>query len=156
MAYLPSTDPFAELKALLIAPSAYVDEIESLEPGWVAGQLEFLSRWIDARLRKRYAAPFAEPYPVVLQGWLAALMDPLIYQKRGIDPTDLQLTTIVERRDNALLEIKEAADAVDGLFDLPLRNDTTATGIAKGAPLGYSEVSPYSWSHNQRESALDE
>jgi len=55
-----------------------------------------------------------------------------------------------EQHDIAVAELKEAADSKDGLFDLPLRADTTATGVSKGGPRGYSEASPYTNLDRQR------
>ena len=48
------------------------------------------------------------------------------------------------------LELKEAADAEKGLFELPLRaTDTTGSAINAGGPMGYSEQSPYTWTDRQ-------
>jgi len=146
----------SEFKSLTIAPAAYVDAIEAAEAGWTLAQLNSLSGWIDGRLRKRYAAPFTAPVPETVRQWLAALVTHVVYLKRGVDPTDREMGNVVAWRDEARAEIKEAADSKDGLFDLPLRADTTTTGIVKGAPLGYAEASPYTWSKLQREAAEDD
>jgi len=144
----------AELKGATLAPASYVDAIEAEEPGWTLGRLTTWSAWIDARLRKRYAAPFATPYPVTVTGWLAAIVTWEIYLKRGVNALDQQATDIRELATAAKAEVLEAANAVGGLFDLPLRANTTATGIALGEPLGYSEASPYTWTSEQRDAAI--
>jgi hypothetical protein len=146
----------SEFKARTIMPSAYVTEIERTDSGWTATRLELNSAEIDARLSKRYATPFGSPAPVAVQRWLTALTTLDCYLKRGFDPTDKQGELYVRHRDEALAEVKEAASAVDGLFDLPLRGDTNASGISKGFPLAYSEQSPYAWTDGQRNVGVSE
>lgn len=133
----------AEFRAETLMPGSDVDTLETLHPGWIAGQLESWSRQIDARLRKRYGVPFAEPYPIAVQGWLARIVTLRAFLKRGVDPTDAQFEVIKEDADNAVNEIKEAADAVDGLYDLPLLDTGDASAISKGGPKSYSEAGPY-------------
>lgn len=154
MAYLTN----AQFKLLTIAPAVYVDQIEALEAGWTQAQLDHWSIWIDSRLKKRYAAPFdtASP-PTVVRGWLARIVTEELYLKRGVDATDEQFVRVTERAKDARDEVKEAAESKEGLFELPLRQDAPgATGVTKGAPLAYTEVSPYTWSRLQREAAIDE
>ncbi len=152
MAYLDLTS----FKALTIMPAADVDGIESVAPGWILGQLTYWSGWLDSRLRKRYAAPFALPYPEAVTGWLARIVTVRAYLKRGVDQTDEQFLSIKEDAAEAMEEIKEAADSVVGLFDLPLREDTTASGISRGGPFAYTEASPYVWTDVQADAGRDE
>ena len=141
----------ASLKSITLAPSAYIDAIEALEPGWTLGRLGFLSSWLDDRLRKRYAVPFASPYPVTVTGWIEQLIRIEIYQKRGTDATDEQLQSARDAAQAAKDEIKEAADSVTGLFELPLRSDLAdASGVTKPMPLAYSEHGPYNGTRNAR------
>lgn len=134
----------AQFKSLSTMPSASIDELENvLAPGWIDAQLELVSADIDARLRKRYAAPFSAPVPLKVRAWVARIVTREAFLKRGIDPTDRQFETIDAAATKADQEITEAADSEKGLFDLPLREDTTATGISRGGPYGYSEASPY-------------
>lgn len=135
----------ATFKLLSIMPASYADEIEALEAGWIETQLNYWSRWIDSRLRKRYAVPFEAPVSEVVTGWLTRIVTLKCYQKRGVDPTDAQFADVKDDAEHAQQEIKEAAESRDGLFDLPLRADDPSSAITKGAPLGYSEVSPYTW-----------
>lgn len=124
-----------------------VDQLEVMQPGYLLAQLTTISARIEARLRKRYAVPFAAPAPEAALDWCTRLTTPRAYAKRGYnpssDPSFAQL--IADDAKAAEAEIDAAADAVNGLYDLPLRQDTTATGIVKGSPLGYSETSPYAW-----------
>ncbi len=139
MAYLTKTT-FA---ALTVMPSVDVDALEVVAPGWIDAQLDYWSGWIDSRLAKRYAVPFSSPPPDAVKGWLARIVTLRAYMKRGIDPNDAQFSEIKADADAAGVELKEAADSGEGLFDLPLREDTASSGIARGGPLVYSEASPY-------------
>ena len=147
-------------KALTVAPAVYVDQIEAAEAGWTLAQLEYWSRRIDARLKKRYAVPFSEltaETPTVVKGWLADIVTPRIYKKRGVDATDEQYADVVEDAKTAWGEVREAADSPDNLFELPLKQTSPGeTAVTKGSPLVYTEGSPYEWSELQRKRADDE
>jgi len=145
MAYL-NRSAFANLTVL---PASDLEAIESVAAGWLDVQLEAASRWIDARLSKRYAVPFGTPAPEIVRAWVARIVTLRAMLRRGVDPSDLQFQVIKEDADAALAEIREAADADAGLFDLPLRGDLTVSGIARGGTRGYSEASPYVWMDEQ-------
>lgn len=135
-------------RSLTLMPDTHVDELEENYPGWLLGQLTSRSRWLDSRLRKRYAAPFAAPYPETVIGWLCDIVTLRAMLKRGVDPTDAQFSEIKARHDAAETQVTEAADSEKGLFDLPLATGggpLTSTGISQGGPLVYSEQSPYAW-----------
>lgn len=138
----------AEFKLRTVMPPGYVDEIETSQAGWLDQQSDSLARWIDSRLRKRYAVPFASP-PETVKAWEATLLTERAYLRLGADPTDKQTARIFEAADTARAEIHEAAEAVNGLFDLPLL-PTDDTAISQGTPLVYSESSPYVWADAQR------
>lgn len=131
-------------KDLTTLPAEYVDELEVLRAGWLAAQIDAESAWIDARLGKRYATPF-DPIspPVMVERWVAWLVTMNAWSRRGYDPNTADIQPTLDGFKQAKEEIKEAADAVDGLFELPLRSDTTAQGISRGGPRTYSEASPY-------------
>lgn len=152
MSYL-DLNAFAALTKL---SSKNIDDAESDYPGWIDGQLSHWSRWIDARLAKRYAVPFSEPVPEVVKGWLRSIVDPEVLTKIGMDPSDLDVDRIDRDALTAKEEIKEAANAQFGLFDLPLRADTRRSGISKGAPFAYTEASPYTWRDEQARSGRRE
>lgn len=141
---------------LTVCPSGYLDAIDLGTPGWVDAQLEHVSAWIDARLSKRYSVPFAEPYPIAVLGWLVRIVTVRCYIKRGVDATDEQFTTIRDDAVAAEAEVKEAADSQFGLFELPLRANTTQTGVTHSGPWGYSEQSPYAWADEQRRVGREE
>lgn len=115
--------------------------------------------WLDSRLKKRYAAPFAAmpDTPPVVIGWLTRILDAELYYKRGISAKDEQWPEILQRAKDAKAEVKEAADSEKGLFELPLNATAPGeTSVSRGGPLGYTEQSPYSWSVVQRDAARDE
>jgi hypothetical protein len=145
-----------EFKLLTIAPSALVDAIEIVTPGWTANRLLHRSAWLDVRLAKRYDAPFQSPYPDVVRLWLDALVTFDAYHKRGVDPDDLQFRDVAESAKKTEAEVLEAADSDKGLFELPLRANTSANGVTKSFPKGYSEQSPYVWTDVQSETAREE
>jgi hypothetical protein len=144
MAYLT----LEQFKALTVMPASYVDAIDAAAPGWLAAQLEYWSDWINARLRKRYGAPFAEPYPGAVTGWLQRIVTEQAWLKRGVDAQDQQFERISNSADEAKKEVLEAADSSVGLFDLPLRDDSTASGIRPDGFV-YSEQSPYVFQDEQ-------
>jgi hypothetical protein len=125
------------------APSETVDEVELRYPGWIDFRLAIKSQWIDSRLRKRYATPFVSPYPLVIVDWLSRIVTPIMMRKRGVDAADEEYLEYVKDRETAEKEVLEAANAEEGLFDLPLRADTSVPGIVAPQVLGYSESSPY-------------
>jgi hypothetical protein len=127
-----------ELKELTFAPDVVVDRVPTV---WLDAMLESKSRWIDSRLRKRYAVPFTTP-PSVVKLWLARIVTPAIYLRDGVPPSDEQFVTMAEDQEAAEAEIQEAANAEGGLFDLPVAGGSESD-ITKGGPLGYSEASPY-------------
>jgi len=134
-----------------VMPAEHLETIEALSPGWLATQLEQQSAWLDARLRKRYSAPFASPYPAAVLGWLTDIVTLAAYLRRGVNAQDEQFQLIKEAAQNARAEVREAADSQTGLFDLPLASGESA--ISKGGPFGYSEQSPYVGFDVQRDAA---
>lgn len=139
MAYLT----VAQFRTESLMPGVQVDALEAEHAGFLEARLARRSDAIDARLRKRYAAPFASPVPGKVIEWLLAGVTLAAYLKLGVDPLDAQIADIKEAATTADAELLEAANSETGLFDLPLRADTTATGISKGGPMSYSEASPY-------------
>lgn len=146
----------ARYRLLAAIPGVYIDDVEHAAPGFTESQLEIFSAWLDSKLAKRYAAPFRAPYPIVIEPWLARLVTPQVMLKRGVNSTDEQWTHIVDQEKTTRTEVQEAANAETGLYDLPLRADTDASGIARGFPAGYSEASPYVWTTIQAQRARQE
>lgn len=152
---------FDGFRNLTTLPSSFVDDVEKVSPGWVELQLEYWSRWIDSRLRKRYATPFAAfdatpPTPPTVQGWLTRIVTLRVWLKRGVDPNDLQFETINEDAKSAQAEILEAANSENGWFDLPLKVNEDGSAINRGNPRVYSEASPYVWTDTQAQVGKNE
>jgi hypothetical protein len=145
MAYLD----IANLKLFSSMPD---EDIDLLPEEFVLQRLHVRSSEIDARLRKRYKVPFEHPVPDVVRGWLADLVTVDMYQRRGVNPADDTFQAARDAAAQAREQMRESADAREGLYDLPLRHDLAESGIASaGGPLGYSEASPYDWADRQRE-----
>lgn len=140
----------AEFKARSIIPPTDVDRVEAIRAGFTLARSAVWSSYINSRLQKRYLVPFASPVPETILGWLSALVSLDVMRARGVNPQDPQAELLKGDRDNALAEIKEAADAKDGLFELPVREDIATSAVAFGSPLGYSETSPYVWTDVER------
>jgi len=145
-----------EYKKYSVLPSVDIDDMETMQAGWIARKLRAISRSVDARLRKRYAVPFESPYPDAVCDWVARIMDPQLLKKRGVDATDEQFISIADDAKLAIEEIKEASDAEAGLFDLPAVDTADGSAITKGEPLGYSETSPYVWMDIEEETGRQE
>lgn len=141
-----------DFKTAARIPASWVDEVEAKSPGYTAKRIEIASARLDGRLRKRYAAPFASgDVPTIVIGWLVALVTADVLIRRGVNPTDAQMSEHFKAADQAETESTEAANAVTGLYDLPLRADgTTGSGISIGGVMGYSEQSPYVSNEIQR------
>ena len=134
-------------------PPEDVDALEAVRAGFIDARIAIRTGEIHARLAKRYATPFSSDSPPdAVVGWLVALVTLDAYLARGFNPSSQQDGLISADADRANAAIREAADSKDGLYDLPLREDTQGTsGVTLGGPLGYSESSPYEWSDLQAE-----
>lgn len=154
MAYLPES----EFKSRTLMPAGDVDAVTALDAEYLGKRLELRSRWIDSRLAKRYAAPFDESDPpTVVVMWLVDLVTLDMFLRRGFNPESAQDALIKDMADQALADIKEAADSKDGLFELPLKQSAPAEcGVSKGGPLGQSQASPWTWTDVQVDAARDE
>ncbi len=146
----------AEFQARSIVPPELIAWVNNRNATWLDAQLTMISGYLDGRLRKRYVVPL-QSVPETVKLWVTSIVTRRLYEFRGVDPTDAQFASIKAEADRAMLEIKEAADAEEGLYDLPL---TAATGSAsaatKGGPFVYSETSPYVGFDVQREIARQE
>lgn len=147
----------AQFRTESLMPGVQVDALEAEHPGFLLSRISRRTAAIEARLRKRYAVPFADPVPGKIIEWLLAGVTHAAYLKLGVDPLDAQIADIKEAAKTAEDELAEAADSKEGLFDLPLKEDgLDVTGISKGAPQVYSEASPYVHNDVQRYTARNE
>jgi phage gp36-like protein len=141
----------AEFRARSLMAGVKVDALEAVQPGFVASQLEQVSRWVDMYLAKRYRVPFTAPYPEAVRAWVARITTYRAYLRLGVDPDDAQQTLFAEDKTSAEDEVKAAADSQLGLIDLPLSDTQAGSAIALSAPLAYSEASPYVGGDVQRD-----
>jgi hypothetical protein len=139
MAYLTPAQYFE----LTLVPQDRLDALQARYPQFLEAQLAGKSGVIDALLRKRYVAPFEAPYPEPVKQWLWRMLDPIAYLKIGVDASDEQVSEIIADGQRVLVELKEAADAKEGLYDLPLRADTVTSGLVKPTVLTQSDPTPY-------------
>lgn len=145
-----------DFRTRTLMPEEDVDEIWFRRPGWLEAALSGALAEIVSRLRKRYRTPYTDaggvnPRPEVVVQWQQRLVTPSAYAARGMDPAHPSMVAAAKERDDARAEMKEAADARDGLYDLPLLVTGDGTGIVHGGPLGYAEPSPYDWQDVQAE-----
>lgn len=145
-----------DFKVASVMRTEFIDEVVASQPGFIEKQLDFYTDHINSRLRKRYDVPFVAPIPSIIVSWLASLVTWPAYLKRGGDPTDKQWTEFRDAHTLARTEIKEAAESVDGLFDLPLRADLNQSALTAPKTRVYSETSPYAWTDAQQRDASNE
>jgi len=147
-----------EVKTLGSMPAGDVDALETQQPGLVVATIRAVSGIFDARLVKRYAAPFATPYPDPLKFNVAREVAWRLWLKRGFNPSSAMDQTLEKDHLEALEWLREAADSEKGLVELPARQATPgeAAAVNAGGPFGYSEASPYVWTTAQRDAGLEE
>lgn len=92
------------------------------------------------------------PVPETILGWLTTLVSWAVLEKLGYagsnEDSVARIASAVERVQK---EMQDAASGKDGLWDLPINEDSD-TAITTGGPMGYSEQSPYVWTTRQAQS----
>lgn len=141
----------AYVKMIGSLPGSDIDALEALYPGIFDVVALAVSRMFDGKLWKRYDAPFKVPYPEALKWHVAKVISFELLKKRGFNPTSEQDKVVIDDNEKALAWLENAADPEKGTIELPLREDTTAEGVTRGAPLGSSDASPYAWVDRQAE-----
>lgn len=133
--------------------------VVKLDTNFITTRIAIRSTFLEGRLRKRgYVIPFQGPDLVTIQGWLMALVQKDAFDRRGYNPSSADdAAAIVEPYNQALADVKEAADSQNGLLDLALNTTNASTsGVTAGGPLGYSETSPYVWADIQQQNGAIE
>lgn len=131
-------------------PAADVDLLDSQYPGLIDQLSTGVSGHFDTMLAKRYGAPFQTPYPDALVYNVAQVVTARLFMKRGFNPSSMQDKLIKDAHDAALGWLRDAADPQKGLVELPVKQQALgASAVTVGAPLGYSEASPYAWMDQQ-------
>jgi|SRR5579872_1165834 len=100
-----------------------------------------------------YMAP--TPVAEVILGWIVALVNLDVMRKRGVNPADPMIELMVEETKRVFVEVQQAADGKDGLWDLPTNEDTDSA-VRTGGPLMYSEASPYVGADRQEHEGREE
>lgn len=121
---------------------------------WLAFVDATLISWtsrINTQLAKRYRVPFGPTVPAIVGKWLADIVTPEIWGKRGWDGEDAHADDVKALAQQAKDDIAKAADSETGRFELPLRDDQDGSAITKGGPFGYAEADPYTWTDVQAE-----
>ena len=80
--------------------------------------------------------------PRAILRWLVALVTVDLYDRRGRNGNAPALVTVQANYDQALAELKEAADSKEGLFDLPVSEDLDSA-VTTGGVLSHADASPY-------------
>lgn len=93
--------------------------------------------------------------PEIVLEWITALVTVDLYRKRGFNPQDPAIQTVIGERDRALEELKESADSAEGLLDIAVSDDG-ASAVNTGGPIGTAQASPYAWTDDQRNEGRQE
>lgn len=135
---MPTYLTLAAYRSITTIPSSLVDDCAAKGKD-VGRWLELGSADIRARLVKRYAVDFSDPGPVPdkIIKWLVLLVDIDVWKCVGGAPEGREDAWADKDRDRVEAELKEAADAETGLFELPPRNTDPlgASAVNKGGPV---------------------
>lgn len=146
---------FAELKEGSEFDPAEWDELNSRRPATVTHWLRQTQAHIDDPLRLRYAVPFGvtppslTPDPTIVpftaKLWQIALMDAMFLRARRTPGAEAVADADINRREESVLGAIAAAADQDRPShpELPLRSDTTPSGVVKGGPLMASYTTAY-------------
>lgn len=141
---MPSYLTFAEYKLGTDLKGGLVDLCGELK---VTEWLERSSSKLRNRLAKRYAVDFTDPGPVPgqIKDWLTTLVDVHVLKYTGGVPDGREDEWAKNDLEKVEAETKEAADAENGLYELPLRNTDTlgSSAINKGGPFGATYLTVY-------------
>jgi hypothetical protein len=85
----------------------------------------------------------ATPVPEIALGWLVSMLDMDVWDRRGVNAQDPRVIRADADLDASRDELKEAADAKEGLFELPTNDQAGDSAVNHEGPLFYSEASPY-------------
>jgi hypothetical protein len=129
-----------------------IEQLELEQPGTFDAVATAISRIFDAKLAKRYATPFLVDVPEAIRWNVAQVVAAELFHAAGYSPGSEQVEIVEKKKADALTWLDSAANAKDGLVELPLREAPPDTsGVIKGIPLVSSEPSPYDWIDVQAE-----
>lgn len=133
----------AEFEKLTSMSSVHVKTLKSNHLDFLHLVLEQASNIIDTMLFKRYAVPFKEPLPVVKM-WTAQLATAHAIKKLVVDTNNapyLELFNTAAEEVKAML--MQVADAENGMFELPMREGSSKSGVVKPQRPFTADQSPY-------------
>lgn len=125
-----------------------VMELRARSPGYLEAALEQVARTIEDRLRHKYTIPFPPEHPTI-ERWIVTIVQSRAAIKIGIDPADPMYAEIVRLAQETHAEIAEASNLQSSGWNLPLISAQDSSAISKGAPFGYAESNPYTWTDEQ-------
>lgn len=115
-----------------------LDVVLTYSPTFIDASLVSRWEWIWSRLAKRYVE--VDPAPETVLRWQEAMVTWDCYRRRGYTPGSAQDENGIDgAKKLAEDQVLEAANGNDGLIELPVK----PSGVSVGAPLAYSETSPY-------------
>lgn len=138
---------FAELKEGSEFDPAEWDELNARRSATVTAWLGLTQALIDDPLRLRYAVPFATTPPSLtpdptlapktVKAWQIVLMDAKFLRHRRTPGAESAEDSDISAEAKAVLEsIAAAADQDRPAHpELPLRSDTSSSGVSKGGPM---------------------
>jgi hypothetical protein len=125
-----------------------VRELADINPNYLPANIDQSLRSIEDRLRHKYAIPFP-PNHATIEGWIVCIVQSRAINRIGTLPNDQTPERIFKLAEQTDADIKEASNPQSANWNLPLITATDASGIVKGAPFGYAESSPYTWTDVQ-------
>jgi len=142
-----TADRFIDLTVLA---EERVAELNVRNPNYLPANIEHVLRTIEDRLRHKYAIPFPPAHPTI-EGWIVCIVQARAALRVGIDPGDPGYAECVRLAEQADTQIAEASKPESAAWNIPLISATDGSAISKGAPFGYAEASPYTWTDVQYE-----
>jgi phage gp36-like protein len=143
------------LRMMGSVPGAVLDEFETANPGRLDGMIAAVSRLIDSYLFKRYATPFSDPVPEAVKFHGTQILSHQLRVVIGFDPGSKQDDQIVQARADAFAWLEKAANARDGLVELPLREPEAgkkdAAGVSRRKARAFSFASAIGWHRAQKD-----
>lgn len=144
----------AYLRTMGTVPGAELDAFDAANPGRLDAMIIAVSRLIDSYLSKRYATPFAS-VPEVVKYHGTQILSHQLRITIGFDPGSQQDDQIVQARKDAFAWLESAANARDGLVELPLREPDPGkrdvTGVARRKARAFSYTTALDWHIAQKD-----
>lgn len=136
-------------------PGTVLAEFETTYPGRLDKMIEAISRLMDSHLFKRYATPFQTPVPEVVKFHGAQILSHQLRVIIGFDPGSRQDEQIVDARNAAFTWLEQAANARDGLVELPRREpepgQKDVSGVARRKARAFSYGKAIDWHRARKE-----